>query len=629
VVPHDIVNDVLSSPGAALNPALQKEMEQRFSHDFSHVRVHFNSAADRSTRALDAQAYTVGRNIAFAAGRLAPETHQGRHLIAHELTHIVQQESVLNAPPTIMRAGRTFGGFLANIFQFWDYSKATLDTYLKVIDQQNQIQRDDDSDDMARQIVAEWKQDKSKYDLKPKIKVLLVREMLDGIVSGADQERISDLLEGSTNSDLQAMFKPGPNGLTYPELYTRFDSFRSRLEFFNQRVLSNLGRITEPDPKDAKSIEKRLGEVEAEHGIELKDLSISFHLAPGTYYNSFLVNLTAPDYGVYVTITLTQSSLQVTLEPSLLIDLAWPLSNAQLRGFTLTFAGLKPKLDIQGIELVSGIAQGKVVEYVKGLLAGTRFENPAYDPMKDPDLISELTHPQIIGDIDRVKYNFEKGPAKSEDGPDIAKNVPDVSFSLGLVHKKGLPIPSQEFGLVIPPGTGFVLWIGTSGNASELMKKNVRLEKVRIRSSGIFVYKGNVKIAGLEDIEMGRDAKIAFGPVKTFVDLKEIAKQEAPDWAKGIVDKATSAMKSYDEFVDLINALSSLATGTRPERSDIAKDIAVWVGEEELRAFVIHMLSENREDIKRLAGITDAQLNEFFGIQSGDEKERTKSLERR
>jgi hypothetical protein len=85
------VDRVLASSGRPLEPALLQDMEGRFGHDFSRVRVHLGSAAEQSAREVNAHAFTVGRNIAFDEGRFAPGTHEGRRLIAHELTHVVQQ----------------------------------------------------------------------------------------------------------------------------------------------------------------------------------------------------------------------------------------------------------------------------------------------------------------------------------------------------------------------------------------------------------------------------------------------------------------------------------------------------------------------------------------------------------
>jgi outer membrane protein OmpA-like peptidoglycan-associated protein len=85
------VHEALRSPGQALDPATRGLMEPRFGYDFSQVRMHVGAAAARSARDVNASAYTIGRDIVFAAGRLAPDTNEGQHLLAHELTHVVQQ----------------------------------------------------------------------------------------------------------------------------------------------------------------------------------------------------------------------------------------------------------------------------------------------------------------------------------------------------------------------------------------------------------------------------------------------------------------------------------------------------------------------------------------------------------
>ena len=86
------VDQALASPGRPLEPALRQDMEQRFGHDFSRVRVHSGAAAEQSARDMSANAYTVGHNIVFDAGRFSPGTYEGRRLMAHELAHVVQQE---------------------------------------------------------------------------------------------------------------------------------------------------------------------------------------------------------------------------------------------------------------------------------------------------------------------------------------------------------------------------------------------------------------------------------------------------------------------------------------------------------------------------------------------------------
>jgi hypothetical protein len=85
------VDRTLADSGRSLEPAVRQDMEARFGYDFSRVRVHTGAEAERSAREVDAHAYTVGRDIVFGAGRFAPGTREGRRLLAHELTHVVQQ----------------------------------------------------------------------------------------------------------------------------------------------------------------------------------------------------------------------------------------------------------------------------------------------------------------------------------------------------------------------------------------------------------------------------------------------------------------------------------------------------------------------------------------------------------
>jgi hypothetical protein len=85
------VDRVLAGAGSALAPTVQQDMERHFGHDFSGVRVHTGEGAAQSAREVNAHAYTVGHNIVFGEGRFAPGAQEGRRLLAHELTHVVQQ----------------------------------------------------------------------------------------------------------------------------------------------------------------------------------------------------------------------------------------------------------------------------------------------------------------------------------------------------------------------------------------------------------------------------------------------------------------------------------------------------------------------------------------------------------
>ncbi|HYT56315.1 MAG TPA: DUF4157 domain-containing protein [Verrucomicrobiae bacterium] len=77
--------------GRPLDPETRDFFEPRFGADLSHVRVHTDALAAELARAFTAQAYTVGRDVVFAAGQYAPGSNEGRRLLAHELTHVVQQ----------------------------------------------------------------------------------------------------------------------------------------------------------------------------------------------------------------------------------------------------------------------------------------------------------------------------------------------------------------------------------------------------------------------------------------------------------------------------------------------------------------------------------------------------------
>lgn len=93
-----IVHEVLRSSGQPLDSATRAFMEPRFGHDFGQVRVHTDARAANSARAVNALAYTVGRNVVFRAEQYAPGTSKGRQLLAHELAHVVQQSASVPSP---------------------------------------------------------------------------------------------------------------------------------------------------------------------------------------------------------------------------------------------------------------------------------------------------------------------------------------------------------------------------------------------------------------------------------------------------------------------------------------------------------------------------------------------------
>ena len=95
------VREVVRSSGRELPLTVRQLMEPRFGHDFGDVRVHTDAVAARTARAVDARAYTVGRNVIFGDGQFRPDSPAGQRLIAHELTHVIQQR-VGGGPPAAL-----------------------------------------------------------------------------------------------------------------------------------------------------------------------------------------------------------------------------------------------------------------------------------------------------------------------------------------------------------------------------------------------------------------------------------------------------------------------------------------------------------------------------------------------
>lgn len=101
---HDLDNYVssLHSSGQSLPASSRQFFEPKFGHDFSNVKIHTDSVAAKSAQSINALAYTSGNNIVFNSGQYSPESDSGKRLMAHELTHVIQQN---NGDKTIRRFG--------------------------------------------------------------------------------------------------------------------------------------------------------------------------------------------------------------------------------------------------------------------------------------------------------------------------------------------------------------------------------------------------------------------------------------------------------------------------------------------------------------------------------------------
>ncbi|WP_181233467.1 eCIS core domain-containing protein [Enhygromyxa salina] len=93
------ISSARASGGQALPGSARSYFEPRFNADFSDIRIHRDAQAASLSHGLGARAFTVGRDLFFGAGQLNYSSHRGRHLLAHELTHTIQQSGAVRRKP--------------------------------------------------------------------------------------------------------------------------------------------------------------------------------------------------------------------------------------------------------------------------------------------------------------------------------------------------------------------------------------------------------------------------------------------------------------------------------------------------------------------------------------------------
>jgi hypothetical protein len=110
--PDVVARDLVPGAGAPLTPTLRGFFEPRFGRDLSGVRIHTGGQAAAVASSLQARAFTYGHDIVFGAGEYAPETFEGRRVLAHELTHVAQQAQ---GPVAIQQLGANAGCTAASV----------------------------------------------------------------------------------------------------------------------------------------------------------------------------------------------------------------------------------------------------------------------------------------------------------------------------------------------------------------------------------------------------------------------------------------------------------------------------------------------------------------------------------
>src|SRR5262249_32356145 len=246
---HDAaaVKEQLGS-GQALDGRVQSQMSSAFGYDFSGVRVHTDAKAGELSGQLNARAFTVGRDVAFAQGEYRPGTLIGDALIAHELAHVVQQGGGNQGGPQTKDASLGDESSLEQdadrsavgaVVSAWTGLKkglavvganalprlksglklqkcnchkkpaeAELQKYLETIDKTDSIELSETGAAKAREVVRHWQKGDASYILTARRKALLIQQILQAGPAGHElQQGILDLLAGTGGLEFEQILR--------------------------------------------------------------------------------------------------------------------------------------------------------------------------------------------------------------------------------------------------------------------------------------------------------------------------------------------------------------------------------------------------------------------------------------
>lgn len=201
--------------GTPLSPNERAYFDPRFGRDLSAVRLHTDIGAGRAAQGISARAFTHRNHIAFAPGEYAPGTTEGRRLIAHEITHTLQQTS---ASGTLQReAGGTAGGFFHNIALFFgaSISEEDMQGYLDHVAEIGGPELDYDSDNKALAIAGRIDRSTTEvlgHDSDVGLRKILILDMQDGATLGDEENAIINLLATTNPGEFHQFFQ-SPNAL--------------------------------------------------------------------------------------------------------------------------------------------------------------------------------------------------------------------------------------------------------------------------------------------------------------------------------------------------------------------------------------------------------------------------------
>lgn len=186
-------------------------------HDFSQVRIHADTRAAESARAVQARAYTVGRDIVFATGEYSPDTSDGKRLLAHELTHVVQQRAV-GVAPVVARAEKAWS----------EGSQQIADALHEAMDRQWGTDEDAVFNALTGRSVTELRLIAAAYQRLSPAGFTLEHDLRDEL-SGGDLSRALALMRGVGDAGEPAGETAGPTDVIAPDRTARAYELARRL----------------------------------------------------------------------------------------------------------------------------------------------------------------------------------------------------------------------------------------------------------------------------------------------------------------------------------------------------------------------------------------------------------------
>lgn len=212
----------LGDGGRPLDPGLRGEMEGAFGESFGDVRIHDGADADRAARAIDSAAFAAGDDIAFAGGAYRPDTAAGRGIIAHELAHVSETRAGIDGADMVRGVGPI--EWLRRLFGGGNFSGAELLRFVRALSaSESAANYTMESDNMARTVVgrvyggdapasaegqeAEVQRIIVETVANLRVRAALIRHLLDGHSSDADQQAVLTVLRNATQMEREQLIR--------------------------------------------------------------------------------------------------------------------------------------------------------------------------------------------------------------------------------------------------------------------------------------------------------------------------------------------------------------------------------------------------------------------------------------